>query len=376
MLKKGIQQLDRIAFTKPSAKKPPILDGFWSQAFIKGNQLTWKNGETMTLSNVTDTSWEMDLGTEHYLAELGGDGKLYWSDGDIWTQVVYEHHEQCPAGHRLQIFETQHDSTCHKCCANFPNQTTLYGCRPCKHNVCGDCLRIQKKDHVTTFTINIHASSPSDKAQDGETNKGRDPLPCHLDERRKEETLIIAEITVGGVLDIWNASASATSVVHPGDAIYKLNNERLTDSLFKSWFSNDHRFPPLPAEILCVHPLKVYVKVKAGDAVGVKLSDEFPHQGTHFGVMVVEIDDEGAIPGYNKANPSRAIEFRDRLVSVNGKLQPQEMLKLLGQEDGDRHVMFYVYPWLEFAEQCPQFASEDWRLPTVAELDVEDSTLS
>jgi ketose-bisphosphate aldolase len=48
---------------------------------------------------------------------------------------------QCLHGHRLEQFATdQYGWYCNTCRKTFPQGTTLYGCRRCNYDLCGDCL--------------------------------------------------------------------------------------------------------------------------------------------------------------------------------------------------------------------------------------------
>lgn len=51
----------------------------------------------------------------------------------------------CPAGHRLQAFETEKDGwSCDKCNEIFPEGCLLHGCRQCGYDACSKCVDIQK----------------------------------------------------------------------------------------------------------------------------------------------------------------------------------------------------------------------------------------
>jgi len=72
------------------------IDGSWrsvqeSEApqhvkLIHHNTLTAQNGDITQLKNKTTDGFEMELKGDTYKAELKADGKIYWSDGDIWVR--------------------------------------------------------------------------------------------------------------------------------------------------------------------------------------------------------------------------------------------------------------------------------------------------
>jgi cold shock CspA family protein len=63
-------------------------EGNWTQAFIRGNKLTWNQGEHVEIQGTSSTTFSMKyLGTT-YSAKLQEDGKLHWDDGDVWVRRV------------------------------------------------------------------------------------------------------------------------------------------------------------------------------------------------------------------------------------------------------------------------------------------------
>jgi len=78
--------------TPKSAGLALQLHGDWVQvksgnrmATISGMSLTWYNGHVSTLE-FSRGQICMHFQGKHYQAELGGDGVLRWSDGDVWIQ--------------------------------------------------------------------------------------------------------------------------------------------------------------------------------------------------------------------------------------------------------------------------------------------------
>merc|ERR1712187_1086006 len=59
------------------------LEGDWDKGTIRGDVLHGTNGAKV---GITKTAFEMVFEGSRYKAELQSDGKLHWSDGDIWTK--------------------------------------------------------------------------------------------------------------------------------------------------------------------------------------------------------------------------------------------------------------------------------------------------
>jgi serine/threonine protein kinase len=64
------------------------IDGHWNKALISGTTVEWKSGGLNPLERIspTEVRLTMDDG-ESFMGELRDDGKLHWSDGDIWTKA-------------------------------------------------------------------------------------------------------------------------------------------------------------------------------------------------------------------------------------------------------------------------------------------------
>lgn len=61
------------------------LDGIWSKAVISGTTLTLRGtGEKIGLKIISPT--ELEVPSDGFVAVLKEDGKLHWSDGDIWAR--------------------------------------------------------------------------------------------------------------------------------------------------------------------------------------------------------------------------------------------------------------------------------------------------
>merc|ERR1712032_1584663 len=66
-------------------------DGDWEAACIKDGTLTWNEGEDVELTILSHSRFCMSYFAMtgcpmHYEAELRNDGKLHWSDGDVWMR--------------------------------------------------------------------------------------------------------------------------------------------------------------------------------------------------------------------------------------------------------------------------------------------------
>jgi hypothetical protein len=70
-----------------AAQKADTIGGHWAgRATIEGSDLIWSNGHVDHLTSRTDSTLEVIMDGEPHTAELKSDGKLYWSDGDIWVR--------------------------------------------------------------------------------------------------------------------------------------------------------------------------------------------------------------------------------------------------------------------------------------------------
>lgn len=62
-------------------------NGAWTKASIQDTKLTWNSGEQTIISMASPNSFGMDFHGRHYIANLADDGKLHWSDGDVWERL-------------------------------------------------------------------------------------------------------------------------------------------------------------------------------------------------------------------------------------------------------------------------------------------------
>jgi hypothetical protein len=66
--------------------------GVWGPASIEKSSLVWNEGEIVKIDIVSETQFSMtyycdpQYAPRVFAAELRGDGKLYWSDGDVWSR--------------------------------------------------------------------------------------------------------------------------------------------------------------------------------------------------------------------------------------------------------------------------------------------------
>merc|ERR1712113_1301855 len=63
------------------------FDGDWSSATIRGNLLTWRDGQISLLAFPGPRKLQMTCSGKAYAGELHPDGKIYWDDGDVWTRI-------------------------------------------------------------------------------------------------------------------------------------------------------------------------------------------------------------------------------------------------------------------------------------------------
>lgn len=66
-------------------EEPPTVDGKWNKGYIEGNVLTWPSGTSDTLTNKNAQGFSIVQDGQTIKAWLEN-GKLHWSDGDIWTR--------------------------------------------------------------------------------------------------------------------------------------------------------------------------------------------------------------------------------------------------------------------------------------------------
>ena len=89
---------------EPKAEAPkaeePSLDGHWTGGVIKGDSLRWREGlhgvvlasekkaegrtSQLTRTGATECTLVTKLGS--FQGRLGADGRLHWSDGDVWSR--------------------------------------------------------------------------------------------------------------------------------------------------------------------------------------------------------------------------------------------------------------------------------------------------
>merc|ERR1712232_885451 len=65
------------------------IEGTWNIGTIKGDKLTWDDGEVTQLTAQTQFTLSVMFSGQLYTAELRDDGKLHWSDGDVWEREAF-----------------------------------------------------------------------------------------------------------------------------------------------------------------------------------------------------------------------------------------------------------------------------------------------
>jgi len=63
------------------------IEGTWDGGSIRGTRLAWNDGRQSTLHMITPRKFTTILKDEVFIAVLEDDGKLHWSDGDVWQKV-------------------------------------------------------------------------------------------------------------------------------------------------------------------------------------------------------------------------------------------------------------------------------------------------
>lgn len=62
------------------------FDGVWGPARLKKGVLTWNEGEAVEVDVLSEVQFRITYVGRVYSAELRSDGKLHWSDGDVWSR--------------------------------------------------------------------------------------------------------------------------------------------------------------------------------------------------------------------------------------------------------------------------------------------------
>jgi len=63
-----------------------LFVGEWEVAFIDDGMLVWNEGESVAIEVVDEYQFRLIYVGKTYDAELRADGKLHWSDGDVWSR--------------------------------------------------------------------------------------------------------------------------------------------------------------------------------------------------------------------------------------------------------------------------------------------------
>jgi len=67
--------------------KEASIEGAWTGGFIDGTNLSWNDGTQATIVIITPKKFTVTVEDEVVSAELEDDGKLHWSDGDVWMKA-------------------------------------------------------------------------------------------------------------------------------------------------------------------------------------------------------------------------------------------------------------------------------------------------
>jgi len=76
-------------FAAPS-KSSAQFQGKWEGGTIVGTTLSWNDGRHTNIDIITPTKFTVLLGNDVIIAVLEDDGKLHWSDGDVWAKAKEE----------------------------------------------------------------------------------------------------------------------------------------------------------------------------------------------------------------------------------------------------------------------------------------------
>mmetsp|Transcript_137246 Transcript_137246/g.263695 ORF Transcript_137246/g.263695 Transcript_137246/m.263695 type:complete len:314 (+) Transcript_137246:2-943(+) len=91
------------------------------------------------------------------------------ADADAQREAVL-----CPSNHELLEFATPDDGwSCSMCAAEFPTGRTLWGCRQCDYDVCGDCWKKSRNTMQTLDAKLVSASAVAAAAAPEESEAAR-----------------------------------------------------------------------------------------------------------------------------------------------------------------------------------------------------------
>merc|ERR1712066_200072 len=64
------------------------FDGTWGPASIRKGVLTWNEDEQVMLEILSRSEFRMTYNGQWLIARAKADGKLHWSDGDVWSRKL------------------------------------------------------------------------------------------------------------------------------------------------------------------------------------------------------------------------------------------------------------------------------------------------
>jgi len=258
---------------------------------------------------------------------------------EVETQEAEEPMEAlCPNEHVLSPFQTPEDGfLCSFCEREFPERTTLYGCRPCDYDLCKDCLfrgdasdkamddnisfssehlfaqeaqaQIEEEDGCLHWQVLLKKERVDDKFGFVQAN-GLVEFESKLGRKASgeegasalagPELLIVRRIHSGGLLHRWNECVPELEV-KPQDRIIGVNDEVTIEGML--------------AEIQCPRIMLQMMRfperfiVTLSKEYGGKLGFKFerPHNVHSEEVRVTEVLEEGCMMSYNvhQANSGR-----------------------------------------------------------------------
>eukprot|EP00929_Paragymnodinium_shiwhaense_P100294 TRINITY_DN6251_c0_g1_i1.p1 TRINITY_DN6251_c0_g1~~TRINITY_DN6251_c0_g1_i1.p1 ORF type:complete len:1044 (+),score=207.15 TRINITY_DN6251_c0_g1_i1:157-3288(+) len=130
----------------PGAKLRDRVDGKWrtamgGRATIDGERVSWPYGVSARVRYMGDSEVAIDMQGHTMLGALSNQDELIWIDGEVWTRSESEAPPRCPAGHPLELFETDEDGwECSACETSQEAKRKMMGCRKCDYDLCGHCM--------------------------------------------------------------------------------------------------------------------------------------------------------------------------------------------------------------------------------------------
>mmetsp|Transcript_1031 Transcript_1031/g.1431 ORF Transcript_1031/g.1431 Transcript_1031/m.1431 type:complete len:931 (-) Transcript_1031:120-2912(-) len=128
------------------AKASGGFDGVWTKGTIRGNTLVWKkSGCTNNTLEFNGNTIAITLKSGRYTAEIHKDGKLHWSDGDVWER---EGGKNCPDCKKTLVWSDYAEGAyksgwvCNTCKGRKRDLgANRWFCKDCDNDYCTECIK-------------------------------------------------------------------------------------------------------------------------------------------------------------------------------------------------------------------------------------------